>query len=112
MENKTLTLSELTVIASDVSLTGTLEVAREVHIYGRIRGELHGKPGSTILIKESAQVEGKVFSDIVIIDGFVNGDVDATQKVWITARGRMLGSVTSPSLQVDPGAIFEARVKM
>ena len=110
--NKTLTLSELTVIASDVSITGVLEVSREIHIYGKIVGEIRGKPDSTILIKESAQVDGKIFSDVVIIDGFVKGEIDATQKVWITARGRVLGSVKTPSLQVDPGAIFEARVIM
>ena len=112
MENNELTLSELTVIASDVTLTGSLEVAREVHIYGKIVGELRGASGSTILLKEGSHVEGKVFADVLIVDGFVKGEISGTQKIWITARGRVMGSVTTPSLQVDPGAIFEARVKM
>jgi len=112
MENNRLTTSELTVIASDVSINGTLEVTRELHVYGKIVGELRGKTGSKILVKEGAHVEGKVFSDTLVIDGFVRGEIEATQKVWITARGRVLGSIKTPSLQVDPGAIFEAKVKM
>ena len=112
MENRNLTTSELTIIASDVSIVGTIEVARELHVYGKIVGELHGHPGSSIFIKEGSHIEGKVFSDTLVIDGFVRGEIEATQKVWITARGRVLGSIKTPSLQVDSGAIFEARVKM
>jgi cytoskeletal protein CcmA (bactofilin family) len=107
-----LTTSELTVIASDVSITGTIEVTRELHVHGKIMGELRGALGSTILIKEGSHVEGKVFSDSLVIDGFVRGEIEATKKVWITARGRVMGSIKTPSLQVDPGAIFEAKVKM
>jgi cytoskeletal protein CcmA (bactofilin family) len=110
--NQGLNLSELTIIASDITLNGTLEVSREVHVYGKIVGEIRGNEGSTILIKEGAHIEGKIFSSSLIIDGFVKGEIEATQKVWITARGRLLGSVKTPSLQVDPGAIFEAKVKM
>jgi cytoskeletal protein CcmA (bactofilin family) len=112
MANNALSLSELTVIASDVSLTGNLEVTHELHLHGKIIGELRGKLGSLILIKEGSHVEGKIFSDTLVVDGFVKGEIEATQKVWITARGRVLGSIKTPSLQVDPGAIFEARVKM
>ena len=112
MENNALSMSELTVIADDVTLAGNLEVTHELHLHGKIVGELRGKVGSLILIKEGAHVEGKVFSDTLVIDGFVKGEIEATHKVWITARGRVLGSIKTPSLQVDPGAIFEARVKM
>jgi cytoskeletal protein CcmA (bactofilin family) len=57
-------------------------------------------------------VDGKITADSLIIDGFVKGEIQATQKVWITPRARVLGSIQTPSLKVDPGAIFEARVKM
>jgi cytoskeletal protein CcmA (bactofilin family) len=112
MENNRLTTSELSVIASDLTITGTVEVTRELHVHGKIIGELIGKPGSSIQIKESSHVEGKVFAETLIIDGFVRGEIEATQKIWITARGRVLGSVKTPSLQVDSGATFEAKVKM
>jgi cytoskeletal protein CcmA (bactofilin family) len=110
--NHGLSMSELTIIASDVTLTGVLEVSHELHLHGKVSGELQGRPGSTILVKEGAHVEGRIFSDTLVIEGFVRGEIEAMQKVWITARGRVLGSIKTPSLQVDPGAIFEAEVKM
>ena len=112
MENNQLKTSELTVIASDVSLSGKIEISNELHLYGKIVGELHGKPGSKILLKEGSLVDGKIFSDVLIIEGFMKGEVLATGKVWVTTGGRVVGSVKTPTLQVDPGCVFNAQVKM
>jgi hypothetical protein len=112
MENKNLQRSELTVIASDVNLEGTIEIKSELHLYGKFVGEIRGAPGSIIILKEGSVVDGKIISETLIIDGFMKGEIHSTQKVWITERGRLLGSVKTPSLQVDPGATFEAKVKM
>ena len=105
-------MSELTVISSDVTIEGTVSVTRELHLYGKIIGELKGLEGSQIILNEGSVVEGKITSDTLIIDGFVNGEIRSYLKVWITASARVLGSVQTPSLQVDAGATFEAKVKM
>jgi cytoskeletal protein CcmA (bactofilin family) len=104
--------SEITLIASEVKILGALEVSNELHLYGHILGELKGKPGSIILVKEGALVEGKIIADTVVIEGFVKGEITCTQKVWITPQGRVVGSIKTQSLQVDPGAVFEAKVTM
>ena len=104
--------SELTVIASDLSIEGNLEVSSELHLYGRIIGELRGAPGSIIILKPGSLVEGKIQADTLVIDGFVKGQIEASTRVWITALGKVAGSVKTPSLQVDPGAVFEAKVMM
>ena len=81
MENNQLETSELTIIASDVSITGTVHIAKEVHLYGKIVGELIGKAGSLILLKEGSIVDGKIICDTLIVDGFVKGGIEASQKV-------------------------------
>ena len=112
MENNRLRRSELTVIAPDVTIEGTLEVKTELHLYGKIIGEVRGRPGSTLILKEGSVIEGKIFGDTLIVDGFIHGEIQCTKKVWITGQGRVLGQLKTPNLQVDPGAVFEARVKM
>ena len=104
--------SEITLIASEVKILGVLEVTKERHLYGNLLGELKGKTGSTILVKEGALVEGKIVADTLIVEGFVKGEITCTQKVWITAQGRVVGNIKTPSLQIDPGAVFEAKVAM
>jgi cytoskeletal protein CcmA (bactofilin family) len=112
MENNRLQRSELTVIASDITIEGSLEVKTELHLYGKVIGEVRGRPGSTVILKEGSMIEGKVTGETLIVDGFVHGEIQCTKKVWITGQGRVLGQLKTPNLQVDPGAIFEARVKM
>ena len=104
--------NEITLIATEVKIVGTLEVKRELHLFGHVLGELKGLPGSTIFIKEGALVEGKIFAENLVIEGFVKGEINCTQKVWVAARGKVVGSVQTPSLQVDPGAIFQVKVGM
>ncbi len=104
--------SEITLISPTTKLIGNVEVKNELHFYGQLLGELHGKAGSLIHVKEGSLVEGKIHADQLVIEGFVKGEVQAQQKVWITGSGKLVGSIHSPSLQVDPGAIFEAKVTM
>ncbi len=112
METNELHTSELTVIASEIKIVGNMEVANELHLYGQVLGKLIGKAGSIIYIKEGALVEGNIFADTLVIEGFVKGEVVCTKRTWITPNGKMVGSIHSPSLTVDPGAFFEAKVLM
>ena len=112
MENNPLHPKEITVIGSDITIEGRIEVISELHLFGKVVGEIHGHQGSTLILKEGSLVDGKITAETVIIDGFVKGEILSSQKIWITSRGKIAGSVKTPSLQVDPGAIFEARVSM
>ena len=85
---------------------------RELHLFGHILGELKGDPGSTIYLKEGSLVEGKIFADTLVVEGFVKGEIHCSQKAWITPQGKVVGSIQTPSLQVDPGAIFEVKIGM
>ena len=112
METSDLKTGELTVIASEVKVTGSVQVRHELHLYGQIHGEIKGLAGSLIHLKEGSLFEGKIMAETVIVDGFVKGEIHCSQRVWVSPQGRVVGSVHAPSLQVDPGAIFEARVQM
>jgi cytoskeletal protein CcmA (bactofilin family) len=104
--------SDLTIISSTAKIVGNIEVKEELHFYGQLLGELRGAPGSIIHLKEGSLVEGKITADQLVIEGFVKGEVHAQQKTWITGRGKLVGTLHSPTLAIDPGAIFEAKVTM
>jgi len=104
--------NEITLIATEVKIVGTVEVKSELHLFGHILGELKGFPGSMIHLKEGSLVEGKIHADTVIVEGFVKGEIHCTQKVWVAPQGKVVGSIHTPSLQVDPGAVFEVKVGM
>lgn len=111
MEKNNLPESSLTVISQKTKIVGTLEVQDEVHFFGHVMGEIKGAAESEIFLKEDSLVEGKVLGDTVIIEGFVKGEVIAQKKIWVTALGKVFGTIQAPSIQIDPGAYFEAKGK-
>jgi cytoskeletal protein CcmA (bactofilin family) len=48
----------------------------------------------------------------VIIKGRVTGDITARQRVEIRAPGKLFGNVTTPSLIIQEGVIFEGHCSM
>ena len=109
MEKNNLPESSLTVISQKTKIVGTLEVQDEVHFFGHVMGEIKGAPDSEIFLKEDSLVEGKVFGDTVIIEGFVKGEVIAQKKIWVTSLGKVFGTIQAPIIKIDSGAYFEAK---
>ena len=81
-------------------------------VHGILVGEVRAKEGSTLILSETATVEGNIEADILMIDGYVHGDISAKTRVVISRTGRVVGNVKTPSLIVEFGAYFEGRCAM
>ncbi len=103
---------EINFLSADTEIQGKVLFDQTARIHGVIRGELHGRPGSTLILMESSLVEGKIFADQLIIDGFVQGDIVARGRVTITRLGRVVGKIHSPRIHMEPGAYFDGNCSM
>jgi len=61
------------------------------------------------MIGESAIVNADLRANSVVISGRVTGEVISRRRVEIRARGQLCGEVTTPSLIVHEGALFDGR---
>lgn len=103
---------EVSLLAPGCEIEGTCTVQGTVRIHGKIKGDLVGMAGSTVMICETAVIEGNVHVDEVWIDGFIRGNVRAQTKVVIASSGRVIGNVVAPSVQVQFGAHFDGTCAM
>ena len=99
-----------TFIGEGVEFEGTLYARETLRIDGRIRGEI--KSDNTVVIGQGADVEANVTSKNVIIIGALAGNVDASRQLVVNKSGRLKGNVATPSLVIEPGAMFNGRTKM
>ncbi len=99
-----------TFLGEGVEFEGTLWAKETLRIDGRIRGEI--KSNSTVVIGQTADVEANVTSQNVIVIGALAGNVDASRQLVVNKSGRLKGNVTTPSLVIEPGALFNGRTKM
>jgi cytoskeletal protein CcmA (bactofilin family) len=95
-----------TLIGAKTRIHGDVEFAGGLHLDGHINGDVKGEvPGHAILsVSESGCIEGSVFAASVLVNGTVNGDIDATDRVELGAKARVLGNVHYSVIETAVGA--------
>jgi cytoskeletal protein CcmA (bactofilin family) len=96
-----------TLLGRGASFEGKLTFEGTVRIDGKFKGEVFSD--DVLVIGEGAIVEAEIDIGEVIIQGTVIGNVKAKRSIEIHAPGRVKGDLTTPSLQIDKGVIFEGR---
>jgi cytoskeletal protein CcmA (bactofilin family) len=77
---------------------------------GRFEGEIFDS--GTLIVGETASVKGKVGLNTIVINGVVEGEVCAKTRVEIHPMGKVYGSLSTPTLTINEGGIFEGHCKM
>ncbi|MCM2281598.1 MAG: polymer-forming cytoskeletal protein [Bdellovibrionaceae bacterium] len=87
------------------SFEGRLTFEGTVRIGGSFKGEIFTQ--DTLVINPGAKVEAQIEADVVIISGTVVGNVFARRRIIMHPPANFRGTVTSPSLRIDEGVMFE-----
>jgi cytoskeletal protein CcmA (bactofilin family) len=77
---------------------------------GKVEGEIFRS--GTLIMSETAVIKGKVEVDALILNGIVEGEVNARERVEIHSRGKLYGTILTPVLVIEDGGIFEGNCKM
>ena len=109
---KNLHESGINIIAEGTRIEGKATFDQVSRFHGVLVGEAHAREGSTLVLCESSVVEGDVFADTLMIDGYVQGNIQARSRVVISGTGRVVGNIQTPSLKLEFGAYFEGRCEM
>lgn len=92
--------ASLSILAADCRLTGDISCDGEVHVDGRLEGDLSCH---VAVIGESGEVSGKIAADLVRVLGSVTGQISA-RTVELGKTARITGDITHASLIVEAGA--------
>ena len=95
------------VIGSDVEIIGTIKSSGTVRLDGKLEGEL--QCGGNAIIGKSAQVKGNVTATSVCIEGKINGNLLAKDKIEMKATATVNGDIKARRLSVEDGVTFVGR---
>lgn len=84
---------------------GKLSFEGTVQIGGDFKGEIFTK--DTLVINEGATITAQIEADTIVISGRVEGNLFARRRVIMHPPAVFKGTVTSPSLRIDEGVVFE-----
>ena len=91
-------------------INGELHFEDTFRIDGRLTGQAISE--GDLVVGESGEVDAEIRVGRIFVSGVVRGKVVATGRVEVTAGGKLLADIQTPSLVVEDGAIFEGRCSM
>jgi cytoskeletal protein CcmA (bactofilin family) len=98
------------VIDQSCEMEGRFRFSGTLIINGKFRGELLSP--DTLLVGESAELEAEVRVGTVIVNGSVNGNITARERVELRAGARIAGGIVTPALVLEEGVVFDGRCSM
>ena len=97
------------VIAAGLTIEGTVSGSGDVRIAGQFHGDVHVE--GSLTIEAGARMVGSVRANTVIIDGELEGNIDAASRVELHATGVMNGNLKTGSLTVAAGSRMRGQVE-
>jgi len=93
-----------TAIAEDVEIVGSIKSTSDIHIAGKLSGDLTCQGQATI--GETASIKGNIAADSTSISGQVTGNVTAKDRIELKSTARLNGDIRSKRLTVEDGVTF------
>jgi cytoskeletal protein CcmA (bactofilin family) len=89
---------------------GELRFRDTFRVDGRIKGKIVSD--NTLIVGESGHVDAEVDCGVVSIRGTVSGHIHGRQRIELLAGARVHGTLVSPKLVIEDGALFEGNCDM
>lgn len=98
-------------VGHGTTLTGETEFHAMLRVDGHLVGTVTSEAG-TLIIGTNGQVDANIMVAAAMINGTVNGDIVASEKLQLGRTARVMGNIHSPRLIVEEGAVLEGSCSM
>jgi cytoskeletal protein CcmA (bactofilin family) len=101
-----------TLIGAKTRINGDVEFAGGFHLDGYINGNVTGElgAGGVLSVSEQGCIEGSVIAPTVLLNGIVKGDIDASDRVELGSKARVLGNVRYTVIETAVGAQINGKL--
>jgi len=108
--NKTVKIDNL--IGPSTRINGDVEFAGGFHLDGYINGNISCDTGSDAIlsVSEAGCIEGSVMAPNVVLNGIVKGNIDASDRVELGPKARVLGNVQYAVIETAVGAQINGKL--
>jgi len=92
-------------------LTGETNFQMMLRVDGHLTGTVTSD-GGTLIVGTNGQVDANVSVGVATVNGIINGDVVASEKIQLGRTARVMGNIATPRLVIEEGAVFEGGCNM
>jgi cytoskeletal protein CcmA (bactofilin family) len=94
----------------DSAFNGKITSEGLFRLDGKMEGEIFHS--GTLIIGETAVIKGKVEVNVLTLNGMIEGEVTAKDRLEIHSKGKLYGTISTPILVVQNGGILEGNCRM
>lgn len=99
------------VIGSSIHVDGTLRGEEDLLIEGKVNGTVELKKNS-VTIGPTGDVTADVVAHTIFVDGRMDGNLVASERIVIRKSARIKGSLAAPRVSLEDGAQFNGSIDM
>ena len=101
-----------TLLGKAATLNGDLEFSGGLHLDGRVNGNVRSsaEDGGALSVSESGFIEGNVEVTNIVMNGTVNGDMHARDRLVLGGSARVNGNVHYGVIEMAPGAVITGKL--
>jgi cytoskeletal protein CcmA (bactofilin family) len=94
------------ILGSDVVVTGNVAASVDLHVDGKIEGDLKC---ANLVQGEASEIKGGVFAETAKLAGLVDGSIEAKTLI-IHASARITGDVTYENITIENGGKVDGKL--
>ena len=98
-------------VGNGTVLTGETNFQSMLRVDGHLTGKVNSDNG-TLVIGTDGRVDADIEVSAAVVNGTVNGDIVAGDRVELGRASKVVGNITTPQIVIEPGAIFEGSCHM
>lgn len=92
-------------------LTGETVFEAMLRVDGHLVGTVSSEAG-TLIVGTNGKVDANVSVSAAVVNGTVNGDISASEKIQLGRTARVIGNIQTPRLTIEDGAVLEGGCTM
>jgi cytoskeletal protein CcmA (bactofilin family) len=89
---------------------GKLTFDGSVCIDGNVEGEIEAH--DSVIVGDTAVINAQINAETIVVKGRVTGDIAGRKRVELRAPCKLVGNITTPSLVIHEGVVFEGHCSM
>ena len=102
----------VTLIAANTEIAGDVKFDNQLYINGHVAGNVLAEPGSdaTVVVSEEGSVSGEIRVPNVVVNGKVDGNVYAANRVELAAKASVKGNVYYKLIEMQLGGMVDGQL--
>jgi cytoskeletal protein CcmA (bactofilin family) len=98
-------------IGKSVIIKGDLSGSEDLTIEGQVEGKIELRQ-NVLTIGANGKIKASIFAKAVVVQGEVQGDITASERVDIRDAGSVDGDLSAPRIAIADGAHFRGSIDM